>query len=161
MVGDHSPDQPVPPDQVLTESSAMMLALGDTARARAAGLFVPGPEDQARLSYLRWMSFFAATVYPDDLAYFYNERWTSNSAANAEIKARAKNRLSHQITIVQKFLGDKPYLLGAQISPLDFYAAMLCSWSWIDAGAFPKIHSYCDAIFNRPKSKDIWAKHNG
>ncbi|MCX8501677.1 MAG: glutathione S-transferase family protein [Alphaproteobacteria bacterium] len=163
VFGDHRLDQPVPAAQVLTESSAMMLALGDTARAKSAGLFVPGPEDQARLSYLRWMSFFAASVYPNDLMYFYSDRWTNNSTANAEIKARAKIRQIQQMTLVQNYLGDRPFLLGAQISPLDFYAAMFCSWSWawIEGGDFPKIHRYCETIFNRPKSKAIWEKHAG
>ncbi|MDI9409715.1 MAG: glutathione S-transferase family protein [Candidatus Pacebacteria bacterium] len=160
VIGEHGRDKPVPADHVLTESSAMILALGDSAKARAAGFYVPPVDDLARLSYFRWIEFLAATVYNDDLMYFYNSRWTSNPAANAEIKERAKTRLTNEIIILQNYLGDRPYLLGTQISPLDFYAAMLCSWSWIEEGKFPKIHSYCQRIFERPKSAAIWAKHN-
>ena len=165
VVGAHDRNRRVSNDQLVTESGAIMTLIGDAALAsgKLAGtdLFVPELHDPKRNSYMRWMYFLAASTYNNSLMYFYSDRWGETASATDFVKARAKSILLEDTKLIESALAHQPYLLGDKCSPVDFYAAMLLSWSWVEKGQFPELRPYCESVFNRPKSKAIWTKHNG
>ena len=112
-------------DSIMTESAAILIHLGDIFPA--AGL-APPVTSALRPRYLRWMVYLATTVYMSDLRMYYPERYTLDRVGAAAIKARAVAGMAREFAIYAGALGEGPFILGAKMSAVDIYAAMLASW---------------------------------
>lgn len=115
----------LPDGSAMTESAAMMIYLGDLNPD--AGL-CPPPGSALRPHYLRWMVFGAANLYMADLRYYYADRHTTDPAGIDGIKATALADLTKQLRIVDRAIGDQPFLLGDIWSGADIYTAMIAYW---------------------------------
>ena len=151
---------------IMSESAAMMVALADRfGRNKMVdhGLYIPSPDDPARNSYMRWMLFFASGVYYNHLFYAYSNRYVSSPAAQGELRTNALKELDRLFHFANNQLGNQSYFLGGECSPFDLYAAMLFAWHPDFKGfsaKYPMVKEFCKRIFNRPKSKKIWEKHD-
>jgi glutathione S-transferase len=111
---------------VMTESAAMMIYLADAHPA--AGLAPPACT-AARTQYLRWMIFLSATIYPAALRFYYPDRHSINPGHADAIAAQAAQDMARDFSQFAAHMGDGPFILGAAISAVDVYAAMLLAWS--------------------------------
>jgi len=115
----------LPSGELMTESGAMCLYLGDAHRD--TGL-APQPGQPGRAAYLRWMVYLAATVYGADLRCYYPERHTSDAAGADAVKSRAVEHLNAAFAIMDEHLSRHEWLADTAMSAADIYLAMLASW---------------------------------
>lgn len=77
---------------------------------------------------------------------------------NPDISPKHRNAIIDDLgiafSVLQDILGDKPYLLGQDISIMDTYAWTLLTWtrffSDVDIAAWPRLVDYCRRILQLP-----------
>ncbi|MDP9991720.1 GST-like protein [Variovorax boronicumulans] len=117
----------LPSGEVMTESAAILLWLGD--RYPEAGL-CPAPGDPLRARYLRWMVYLPAAIY--SLFWVRDEptRLTPEPAAQAVMLERTAERIAQCWQLMDTQIDEPaPYLLGEKISMLDLYVTVLSRWT--------------------------------
>ena len=140
---------------VLTESAACCLQLADAHPD--AGLLPPVGSSERALA-MRWLITLTNTVQPAYLRFFYSERYTTEPAGVAAVKAAAIAELTELRDYIGKELGAGPFLQGDRFTIADVYLAMLSSWSTDMAEAagwwrVPSIAAHYDAVLSRPGSR--------
>lgn len=148
----------LPDGQVMTESAALCLYLGD--RHPEHGL-MPGPDDPARPTVLRWLIFAATQLYEDDLRIYYPDRYTLDGDGVPAVKAAAFAAFESHLDIIEAAIGAGPFLLGARMTILDVYLAMLVSWhphAAPGAGRFPRLAPLAEAVRAEPRVAPAWAR---
>ncbi len=112
--------------QVLTESAAIAMHLADLHPQ--AGL-APTPGTPARGDYYRWMCFCTYTLMPAFRSWFYPDE-PAGEANVAAVKERARAQLEAAWRQVAEHLqAQGPFMLGGQLSAVDFMLTMLMRWS--------------------------------
>ncbi|GAB5471717.1 MAG: glutathione S-transferase family protein [Rhodospirillales bacterium] len=147
----------LPDGQVMTESAAICLYLGD--RHPECGL-LPGLDDPARAQVQRWLIFAATQLYEDDLRIYYPERYTSESAGVPGVKQSALEAFDRHAGLLQEAIAVGPFFLGARMTILDVYLAMLASWhpkATPGAGRFPVFRALSEAVRADPRVAPLWA----
>jgi glutathione S-transferase len=141
---------------LMTESAAMVIYLADLyPQAKLA----PAADAPGRAQYLRWMLYFATSVYQDNLRYYYPARQSVDPAHGPSIKARALEKINRDFTIFANALGEGPYILDEVFSAVDIYAAMLLSWAPDLAAVFarhPNIEAHYARVVARPSVAAVW-----
>ena len=115
----------MPDGQLMTESAAICLFLGDAHRD--TGL-APQAGDAGRAAYLRWMVYLSASVYEADLRCYYAERYTSDAKGADAVKTRAIEQMNSAFAIIDEHLSRHEWLADKTMSAADIYLAMLASW---------------------------------
>ncbi len=115
----------LPDGQLMTESAAICLFLGDAHRD--TGL-APQPGDAGRAAYLRWMVYLSASVYEADLRCYYSDRYTSDAKGADAVKSRAIEQMNASFAIIDEHLSRHEWLADQAMSAADIYLAMLASW---------------------------------
>ena len=115
----------LPDGQLMTESAAMCLFLGDAHRD--TGL-APQPGDAGRALYLRWMVYLSANVYEADLRCYYSDRYTTDAAGADAVKSCAIKQMNACFDIIEEHLSRHEWLADKAMSAADIYLAMLASW---------------------------------
>jgi glutathione S-transferase len=124
-----NPDGMVPTlvidDRPHAECAALALMLAE--RHPQGGLDIPygAPE---RPDYLQWMFYFANTLQPLYRAWFYTDEVGGIESAEA-VKAHARVRIEAVWERVDARLRRTPYIVGNNLSAVDFHATMLMRWS--------------------------------
>jgi glutathione S-transferase len=150
------PSLQLPDDSIMTESAAMMIYLADLYPA--AGI-APALNSSGRAEYLRWMLYFASSVYMADLRFYYPARYGADADS---VKAMAIEHMDRDFAIFAEALGDKRFILGEKFSAVDIYAAMLVSWAPDVSVLFkrhPNIKAHYDAVAARPKIALAWQRN--
>ena len=149
----------LPDGQIMTESAAIMIHLGDAFPQSALAPLVSSPQ---RAPYLRWMVFMATTLYMSDLRLYYPHKYTTEPSSIDGIKAKAAADMDDEFAVLAGVLGAKPYLLGDKMSALDIYAAMLINWG-PDVAALgakhPNLKALHDRVASRPAIAPVWARN--
>lgn len=114
-----------PEGDVVTEVPAILNHLADTHPA--SGL-APPPGSRARAQHDRWLASHHANVYEGILRIFYSDRYTSDPAGVAGVKAAAEAYVSRMFGIFEPALGAGPYFAGAAPEGVDLFAWTLGSW---------------------------------
>jgi glutathione S-transferase len=149
----------LPDGSLMTESAAMAIYLAD--KHSAAGLSPP-LGSPLRPAFLRWMIYFATTVYASDLRVYYASRYTADPGAAAAVKAAAVEAMAREWEIYAHALGARSYTLGEIFSAVDIYAAMLATWNLDVAGFFrthPNVKALYDRVVARPAVASVWKRH--
>ncbi len=136
----------LPSGEMMSESAAMCLYLGDAFPE--TGL-APAVSDPARAAYLRWMVYLSAVVYEADLRHFYGDRYTTDPAGAGAVKQRAKQQMDDAFAILDARLASTAWLAGEHMSAADIYMAMLASWHPDVAGlkkACPRLAAACAKV---------------
>lgn len=149
----------LPGGQVMTESAAILIYLGDAFPQ--SGL-APQATSPQRGQYLRWMVFLATTLYMSDLRLYYPHKYTTEPSSTGGIKAKAAADMDDEFAVLAGVLGAKPYLLGDKMSALDIYAAMLINWG-PDMAALgarhPNLKALHDGVSSRPAIAPVWERN--
>jgi glutathione S-transferase len=154
------PSLRLPDNSLMTESAAIVIYISDLY---PSANLAPALSSPLRATYLRWMLYFASSVYMADLRFFYAARYSVDSSAEAGIKAKAEVDLNRDFDIFANALGRGPYILGEVFSAVDLYAAMLMSWMPDIKALFarhPNLEKYYNLIAARPKTNLIWKNNN-
>ena len=145
---------------VMTESAAIAIHLADLyPQLRLA----PAEDSPKRALYLRWMIYLAANIYISDLRIYHPERFSADPAHVNAIKALALTQMSKEWEIFSSALGAGPFVLGAQLTAVDIYAAMLAAWD-LDVPALFRKHSNIRSMYERVKARPavakVWTRNN-
>ena len=112
--------------QVYTESAALLMLLAE--RHAEAG-FAPAIGDPQRGKWFELMVYLANTLLPAMRDWFYADK-DGTPADAAAIRGLAQQRIEGAWDRLDTILGDgRPYLLGEQMTTVDFLATMLMRWS--------------------------------
>jgi GST-like protein len=150
----------LPDGQVMTESAAITLHLADlTGRDD----LVPGPAAPERAAFLRWLVFLVANVYPtftyaDDPARFVKG---ADDAVTQGFRAAVDAHAMRLWGIVEAAAG-APWFLGARLSALDVYLAVMTKWrprrAWFAEHA-PGLLAAADAAAALPAVAPVMARN--
>jgi GST-like protein len=114
------------PGELMTESAAIMLWLGD---AYPDSGLAPALGSPMRPRYLRWMSFISAQVYALYWIRDRPSRLVDGEAAEALVKARTAARIADCWRIMgEQVRPEGRFLLGDEISALDLYLTVISRW---------------------------------
>jgi glutathione S-transferase len=148
-----------PDGSMMTESAAIMIHLADLFPEKK---LAPAVDHPARAQYLRWMVYLAAATYISDLRVYYPEKYSDDPQHHAGIKVKGIADLNRDYDVLAEGLGQGPYMLGAEFSALDIYAAMLISWSE-DVPRLLRRHQNLARLYgligSRPKITPVWARN--
>jgi glutathione S-transferase len=111
--------------QPVYECAALLLLL---AERHPEARFAPALGSAERSAYLQWTLHFANAVQPHFRIWFSPQE--AAGAEHAEVaKELARPRIESAWDRVNALLTTRPYIAGAEISAVDFYATMLMRWS--------------------------------
>jgi len=142
----------LPDGRVMTESAAITLLLADlTGRDD----LVPGPAAPERAVFLRWLVFLVANVYPTFTYADDPTRFVKTAGAEQAFRAEVDAYAQRLWRAVEAAAG-APHFLGARLSALDLYVAVMTRWrprrAWFAEHA-PKLH----ACAQRADADPHWA----
>ncbi|MFH0130997.1 glutathione S-transferase family protein [Variovorax sp. VaC1] len=148
----------LPSGEVMTESAAILIWLGD--RYPEAGL-CPAPDHPLRARYLRWMVYLPAAIYSllwvrDDPA-----RLVPDPSAQAAMLERSAERIAHCWHLMDTQIDEPaPYLLGEKLSMLDLYVTVMSRWT-PQRRRFYRVAPRMTPVVRRvdadPRLADFWA----
>jgi len=149
----------LPEGQVMTESAAITLHIGD--QAPKAGL-VPPAGDKTRDPFLRWLVFIVANIYPMFTVGDDTSRFVADPIAQKELRVSTENYKSRSWQIVESSIAPKPWFLGTRFSALDIFAATITRWrpqrEWYKANC-PKLHGVAMAADAEPRLAKVWKRN--
>ena len=149
----------LPDGQVMTESAAITLHIGD--QAPKAGL-VPPAGDRTRDPFLRWLVFIVANIYPMFTVGDDTSRFVADPIAQKELRVSTENYKSRSWQIVESSIAPKPWFLGTRFSALDIFAATITRWrpqrEWYKANC-PKLHGVALAADAEPRLAKVWKRN--
>jgi len=116
----------LPNDDLMTESAAMLILIGDLHPEAGLAPAVDAPE---RADYLRWMMFLASNLYPTFTVTDGPERYHPDPGTHAVLLEQANARRKQLWAIMEEGVFPGPFVLGKQMSLLDIYIGMMSHWS--------------------------------
>jgi GST-like protein len=143
---------------VMTESAAILQYFAEQ---------IPGmvpSEPKQRAQFLRWLAFIPANVYAVFPFRDFPARWVDDESEQKAFREKTTLRLREFWTILENSLSPAPYVLGAQMTALDLYLAMVSRWSpgreWI-TNSCPKIIPAILLTEQHPVVAKVWEKNFG
>lgn len=117
----------LPDGTVMTESAAMTLHLGDLANGSGLPSLVPPVSDALRPTFLRWLVYVVANIYPTFTYADVPGRFVAEPAAAGDFRKRVDQ---YAQTLFQELEAAAvgPWFLGQSLSALDFFVATLVQW---------------------------------
>ncbi len=144
--------------QVITEAAAILLHLADLHPQ--AGL-APPPGSPERARYYQWMFFLANTLQPAYRQWFYDDD-SAGAAHYAITREQARQRIEAAWQHVADHLRNNgPYMIGAQLTVVDFMTTMLMRWSRNmprPSDAWPVLKTFADRMKAMPSFKQVYAR---
>jgi glutathione S-transferase len=144
--------------QVLTESTAIAMHLADLHPEARLAPAIGTPE---RAAYYRWMLFCAYTLMPAYRSWCYADE-PAGEARAGEVKARARQQIEAAWQQVADHLERSgPYLLGADVSAVDFVLTMLMRWSRNmpkPTDSWPVLHDFARRMKDRPAFAEVYRR---
>lgn len=115
-------------DTVTFETGAILLMLSERH-----GSLAPDPASPARGRFLKWLFFLSNTLHADLRISFKPHRYMADKACMPAFNAALRNRIDASFFLLEQELAARegPFLLGADLSCLDFYLAACARWAQI------------------------------
>lgn len=151
----------LPDDEIMTESAAILIWLGD--RHPDAGL-APAADGAERAEYLRWMMFLSSSVYSTFTISDGPDRFIGDPNQYDDLLKHANARRKELWHLMDEaFAGlSGPYLLGETMSMLDIYVAMMSHWSprrdWFFENC-PNLAGAVRATETHPVIRNVWQRN--
>ena len=145
--------------RVLREAAAIALHLGDLCPARE---LCPAPGTAGSAQHYQWMFFMANTLQPAYRAWFYPTEPAGEAnveASKREARARIETAWAQVATHLESSGG--PYMLGENLSVVDFMTTMLMRWSRNmpkPVDQWPALHAYAQRMKARPSWKELYRR---
>ncbi|UYN94382.1 MAG: glutathione S-transferase family protein [Enhydrobacter sp.] len=148
----------LPDGAVMSESAAITLLLADLTGQDS---LVPGPNSRERATFLRWLVFMVANIYPtftyaDDPA-----RFVSVAGARDSFRAAVDGYAQRLWKQVEGEAGS-PWFLGERFSALDIYIGVMTRWrpkrGWFESET-PKLFAIARKADQVPELQAVWKKN--
>lgn len=147
-----------PDGRTLTESSAILIWLGDLHADKGLAPAVDAP---ARADYLRWMAYIPAQIYPMYLLKDHPDRWVRDEEAGDELREAAIEQIKTAWTAMESRVDPAPFILGDRMNLLDLYVAVVSRWTprrvWF-AELCPRLNAVAERVDALPELQDFWAR---
>lgn len=139
---------------VMTESAAITLLLADLA---ANDSLVPPPGSPERASFLRWLVFIVANIYPTYTYVDDPSRFVAVEAAQ-ESFVRSVHAYARRLYAQLEGEASAPWFLGERMSALDIYIAVISRWTprreWHSQNS-PKLTAIFERLEALPEFADL------
>ena len=115
-------------DQPVFETAAIVLYLADKYQ-KLAPLVSAMPE---RPRFLQWLFYLSNTLHADLRVQFYPDRHVVDESAVGPLLEKTRERVAGHLSLLEDELAKNssgPWLMGEQLTVLDFYLGALCRWS--------------------------------
>ena len=144
--------------QPICEAAAIIMHLTDQfPQAQLA----PAVGTRERAQYYQWMFFAANTLQPAYRAWFYPTEPAGEAHAEA-VQLQARLRVEWAWGCVAAHLAQRgPYMLGDQLSTVDFMMTMLMRWSRNlprPTDQWPELAAHARLMKSRPTFKEVYAR---
>jgi glutathione S-transferase len=143
----------------ICEAAAIAMHLGDLHPDRG---LCPAIATPARAQYYRWMFFLANTLQPAYRAWFYPTEPAGEANVDAtKREARARIETAWGQVAAHLETSGGPYMLGEQLSVVDFMTTMLMRWSRNmpkPVDQWPVLHAYAQRMKTRPSWKELYRR---
>ena len=150
----------LPGGEVMTESAAITLYLADLTGS--TGL-VPAPQEDRRATFLRWLVFLVANVYPTFTYADDPGRFVEAEGAQAAFRAAVDEHARGLWRVVDAAAGE-PWFLGSRFSAIDIYLAVMTRWrpgrEWFRTNA-ARVHAIAHSLDEEPRLKACWHRNFG
>lgn len=151
----------LPDGAIMTESVAILLWLMEQAPGRLG----PGAGDPGRASFLRWLVYLPAAIYPMYTVGDFVDQWVTGERAAAELKQATIDRTllcwKNMEAALQPQAG--AWLLdGEAMSALDLYVTMMTCWRPgrdAIAAVAPGIVAVARRVDQEPRLLPLWRRH--
>jgi glutathione S-transferase len=140
----------------VSEAAAIAMHLADLGNSRLA----PVPGHIERAHYYQWFCFCANTLQPAYRTWFYPTEPAGESGLEAA-QAAAQVKIESAWARVDAHLANHAYLLGKQISAVDFMLTMLMRWSRNmpkPAHSWPNLANYAARMKALPSFQALYAR---
>ena len=127
----------------LSEGPAIVQYIADLVPAKN---LAPAAGTMARYRLQEWLNYITSELHKGFSPLF-------NPATPADYKPLASARLINRLTIVDKALADKPFLMGEHFTVADAYLFTVAGWSKfvnLDISALTNLTAYLGRIAARP-----------
>ncbi len=148
----------LPDGTVMSESAAITLLLADITGTDS---LVPAAGSAERASFLRWLVFLVANIYPTFTYADDPSRFVSVNNARDPFRAATDayaQRLWRQI----ESQAGAPWFLGERFSALDIYLDVMTRWrprrGWFEIET-PKLFAIARKVDARPELKETWRRN--
>ena len=147
----------LPDGTVVTEVPAILSHLAD---AHPGSGLAPAPGSSARAVHDRWMAFTHANLYEAVLRVYYTDRYTTDPAGVAGLRAAAEAYVARHFALLQDAMGDGPFLLGPRSMAVDLVIWILVSWTGLDTvrASAPRIADLAEAVGALPALSGVMAR---
>ena len=145
----------LPDGTVMTESAAIVVHLANAFPDKG---LAPAPGGSGHARFLRWMFFMASNIYEGDLRYFYPERYTTDEAGIAGVKAAGAAHMRKAFGVIEGALAEGPFLCGAKSCMADVYLAMVMAWA-PEPIASPRLLAVRRSVADDPAIAPLWRRH--
>src|SRR5262245_31602669 len=148
----------LPSGEVVTESAAILIHLGDLhPQARLA----PNLGDPKRARYLRWMVYVSAAIYA--LVWIIDDptRIGTGKEQSLSVVDRIRDRRADCWRMMDEQISPGRYILGDELSILDLYVAVISRFSPGRTRFYrsaPKMAEIVRRVDADPRLTEFWAK---
>jgi glutathione S-transferase len=139
---------------VIFESAAIQIYLGETFGVEKGLYPPPGKKRGEALKWLVWANVSLADAVSRWQA--NTKDWLPPALRHAPAGEHARKELGELISIFEKELGDKAYVLGEGVSIVDFHLASFFEWighCGVDLAPYPKTAAWVARCAARPAAK--------
>jgi glutathione S-transferase len=140
------------------EAAAITLFLCD--RHPQANL-APSPDAPERPLFLQTLVYFSSSVQNAFQLTYYPDRFVDSAEDEPSAQRRGNRRLTETFTVVDKQIGDNPWVLGKTFSAVDIYLYMLTTWINDELGhpsmdGFTNVKRIADQAAQRPSVQRVY-----
>jgi glutathione S-transferase len=148
----------MPDGSTMTECAAILIHL---AACHPAARLSPAVGTPAHGQFLRWMVFTSVNVYEGILrAGNYASRFTTEAGCEASVREAATRRTGDALQVLDGAASPEGFMLGARMSVLDVYVAMLFLWFRGEVHA-PRLTALTDGVRHDATVGPVWRHHFG
>lgn len=149
----------LPNGRVMSESAAITLLLADITGKDS---LVPEAGMPERATFLRWLIYFVANIYPTFTYADDPSRFVSVEAARDPFRAAVDAYAQRLWRQVESEAG-APWFLGKRFSALDIYIDVMTRWrpkrGWFEAET-PKLFAIARKTDALPELKETWRRND-
>ncbi len=150
------PTLEMPDGSVMSESAAITLLLADITGKDS---LVPGPKARERASFLRWLVFLVANVYPTYTYADVPDRFAPGAGGTLRKTVDAyAEKLWRQLDGA----AGTPWFLGERFSALDIYLRVMTHWrpkrGWFETQT-PRLFGIARRADQKPELAEVWKRN--
>lgn len=138
------------------ESAAIQIYLGETFGVEKGLYPEPGLKRGEALKWLVW----ANVSLGEAMGRWFRNTKGDPAQRNAATGEQARKDIDRMIAMVDEDLGERPYMLGNDVSLVDFHLVSILGWMascGIDLAPFPKVGAWVGRCSARPANQKLMA----